>query len=313
MRNLNLDQLHALAEVVALGSFSAAARRLNLSQPAVSLQIRELETRLGVRLIDRIGKRAFATAVGQDVVAHAQRLMDEAERTLATARRHREGALGRVTVGAGYTSLVHLLPPVIRSLRERHPGLELVVTTGTTTRVIELMQENRVELGIVTLPVDPRAFRITPLREGQMFAVFPASYPVIPSRATPAFLADHPVVLELGRAHHTRASRGWFADAGIDVRPVMELDNAEAVKMVVAAGLGVSVLPEEEVEGAAARPDIVARPLDPPLTRTLVLIERHDRPDNPALAIVRSAMLSLARPARSQPTRKHAQGKTRRR
>src|SRR5215510_16294782 len=106
MRGVNTDHLRALAEVVAQGSFTRAAKTLNLAQPTISLQIRELETRLGVRLIDRIGKRAFATAAGQDVVAHAHRLMAEAERTLATARRHREGALGRVTVGAGYTSLV---------------------------------------------------------------------------------------------------------------------------------------------------------------------------------------------------------------
>jgi DNA-binding transcriptional LysR family regulator len=295
MRHLSLDQMHALVEVAQQGSFSAAARKLNLTQPAVSLQIRELEARLGVRLIDRIGKRAIATAAGRDLIGHAQRLMAEAEHTLATARRHREGWLGRVSVGAGYTSLVRLLPPVIRGLREQHPGLELVVTTGTTARVVELMQENRIELGIVTLPVDPRAFRITPLRDGQMYAVFAASNPAIPKVVTPAALAEHPIILELGRANHTQLSRGWFANAGIEVRPVMELDNAEAVKMVVAAGLGVSILPEEEIDGSAARADIVARPLDPPLTRSLVLIERHERPDNPALAIVRAAMLTLAR------------------
>ena len=65
MRSLNLDQLRALGEVVRLGSFSAAARKLNLSQPAVSLQIRELESRVGVRLVERMGKRAYATEAGR--------------------------------------------------------------------------------------------------------------------------------------------------------------------------------------------------------------------------------------------------------
>src|ERR1700748_2374116 len=75
MRSLNLDQLRTLATVASLGSFSAAARELNLTPPAVSLQSRELEQRLGVRLIDRQGNSARATAAGQDLIAHADRLL----------------------------------------------------------------------------------------------------------------------------------------------------------------------------------------------------------------------------------------------
>ena len=72
MRGVNPDHLRALAEVVAQGSFTRAAKRLNLAQPTVSLQIRELETRLGVRLVDRLGKRAFATAAGRELIEHAR-------------------------------------------------------------------------------------------------------------------------------------------------------------------------------------------------------------------------------------------------
>ena len=74
MRSLNPDHLRALTEVVAQGSFTQAAKRLNLAQPTISLQIRELETRLGVQLVDRLGKRAFATAAGRDLIEHAQRI-----------------------------------------------------------------------------------------------------------------------------------------------------------------------------------------------------------------------------------------------
>ena len=78
MRSLNLDQLRALLEVVEFGSFSAAARRLNLTQPAISLQIRELERRFGVRLIERLGKQAHATAPGRALVEAAQRIFQNA-------------------------------------------------------------------------------------------------------------------------------------------------------------------------------------------------------------------------------------------
>lgn len=319
MRNLSLDQLRALLEVVGHGSFSAAARRLNLSQPAVSLQIRELETRLGVPLIERIGKRALATSAGRDIVAHAQRLVAESERTIATALRHREGRLGRVTIGTGYTAITHQLPPVLRSLRERHPDLELRVTTGTTERIVELMHDHVVELGLVTLPVDRRDFRITPVRDSDMVAIFPASHRNIPNPATPAHMAQHPVILEIGRANHNRLTRAWFAAAGIDIKPVMELDNVGAIQIVVGAGLGVSIVPTEVVAGAAKSANVIARPLDPPLRRSLALIERHDKPDNPALAIVRNAILTLSEHARRPPAsgrrkaRRAARAKARRR
>ena len=80
MRGLNPDHLRAFAEVVAQASFTRAAKRLNLAQPTVSIQIRELETRLGVRLIDRLGKRAFATAAGRELLEHARRIAEENER-----------------------------------------------------------------------------------------------------------------------------------------------------------------------------------------------------------------------------------------
>src|SRR5438270_14096887 len=101
MRSLNLDQLRTLSEVLAQGSFSAAARKLNLTQPAVSLQIRELEGRCGVRLIECSGRRVVATAAGGELIAHAERIGAEAERALAAMRRHREGCVGRVRLGTG--------------------------------------------------------------------------------------------------------------------------------------------------------------------------------------------------------------------
>ncbi|MEJ0074505.1 MAG: LysR family transcriptional regulator [Alphaproteobacteria bacterium] len=87
MRSLNLDQLRTLSEVLAQGSFSAAARTLNLTQPAVSLQIRQLESRLGVKLIERFGKQAHPTAPGQDLLDHARRIFAECDAAERTMRR----------------------------------------------------------------------------------------------------------------------------------------------------------------------------------------------------------------------------------
>src|SRR5438270_270943 len=123
MRSLNLDQLRALCEVLAAGSFSAAARKLNLTQPAVSLQIRELESRLGVRLIERFGKQAHATAPGRDLVEHARKIFAECDAAERTMRRFRDAWIGRVQVGATLTALPYDPPPILRKVRRSNPGI----------------------------------------------------------------------------------------------------------------------------------------------------------------------------------------------
>jgi hypothetical protein len=103
----------ALTEVLALGSFSAAARKLNLTQPAVSLQIRELESRLGVRLIERFGKQAHATAPGRDLAHHSERIFAECDAAEQSMKRYHEGWMGRVHIGTTLTALLYELPPIL--------------------------------------------------------------------------------------------------------------------------------------------------------------------------------------------------------
>jgi len=294
MRSVNPDHLRALAEVVAQGSFTRAAKRLNLAQPTISLQIRELEIRLGVRLVDRMGKRAFATAAGRELIEHAERLAREGERLLAAMRRHRDGWLGQVRIGSSTTALIYHLPPVLARLRKEHPNIELVVTTGTTTGVVERMLRNEIDLGVVSLPINERVLDLVPLMTEPMVAIFSDRTEGLPSKVTPQYLLQHTLILEYTRAHVRALIMGWLAGDGAEVRPAMELDNLEAVRRMVAAGLGASIVPAAVVSEPHAGSDIVARPLEPALTRTLVLAQRRDKPSDPALAHVRQALLSLA-------------------
>ena len=158
MSRLSLDQLHTFSHVVELGSFSAAARRLNLTQPAVSLQIKHLESRLGVRLIERIGRRAQPTAAGRDLIGHVQRIDEAVTGALNAAAYHRDGGTGRLRLGTGATACIYLLPPVLRALRQKFPSLEIVVSTGNTPDILQSLEDNAIDLALVTLPVPGRNF-----------------------------------------------------------------------------------------------------------------------------------------------------------
>ena len=300
MRSLNPDHLRTIAEVVAQGSFTRAARRLNLAQPTVSLQVREIEARLGVRLVERLGKRAFATAAGRELIEHGKRIAEETERLLAAMRRHRDGWLGRVRVGSSTTALIYHLPPVLQALRTDHPNIELVVTTGTTSGVVERILRNEIDLGVVSLPISERLLDVVPLKREPLVAIFSARVARLPARVTPQFLLQHPLLLELARAQVRALIVDWLAAGDVEPRPAMELDNLEAVKRMVASGLGASIVPAAAISGAELDGGLAARPLKPALMRTLALVQRRDKPGDAALQVVRAALLSLKEPAARQ-------------
>jgi DNA-binding transcriptional LysR family regulator len=293
MRNLNLDQLRAFMEVVELGSFSAAAQRLNLSQPAVSVQIRELENRLAVPLIKREGKRAYPTPAGRELIDHANRIFDSTSRAMAAMRRHHDGSLGWVHVGSGPAALHYLLLPVLQRLRAEHPNLHISVSTGNTADIADQMARNVVDIGFTGLPVDPALFDATPVCAMNMVAILPAAVDDLPDVATPRDLAGRPLVVAPQRSNHALLARDWLRRAGFEMRQPMEIDNIEAIKRVVAAGLGVTIVPEVTVRDGAAG-DLAVRPLDPPLALTLGIIRRRGATSDPALDIVRNAIMTLA-------------------
>jgi len=297
MRSLNPDQLRTLVEVVEHGSFSAAARRLHLSQPAISLQVRELESRLGVKLVERIGKRAFASPAGAELIEHAKRIGAASEQAVAAMRRYKDGWMGRVRLGAGATALTYSLPPVLRTLREKYPAIELIVSTGSTTGVVERILYNRVDIGLVTLPADEKMLLVKPVLDDELVAILPpgergAGLPIAAKE-----IARYPMIMEFRRAGTARLVWDWFAAQEQPIRPAMEIDSIEAITQCVSSGLGAAIVPRVAVASA----DVVVRPLRPRLKRTLGVIQRSDKPDEPALRHVREALMGLRKPAGKSP------------
>jgi DNA-binding transcriptional LysR family regulator len=275
MNSLNLDQLQTLSLVAELGSFSAAADRLGITQPAVSLQVRQLERRLGVRLIERTGRRAQPTAAGLELLRHAGQIQQSVAQALEAIAPHRSGTLGRVRIGSGATACTCVLPRVLKRLRAKLPGLEVVVHTGNTLDVLKLVEDNQLDLALVTLPAPGRALQVTPAIEDELVAVFPSNE-TPPRRITAQFLCTQPLLLY--QSGHTRlAVDQWFAAHGCSARPVMQLDSVEAIKRLVGARLGWGVLPRMSVQGAEASKDVRVQSLSPRLSRQLGIVLRRDK------------------------------------
>lgn len=297
MRGFNLDHLQTFADVVRLGSFSAAAARLNLTQPAVSLQIRQLELKLGLKLIERVGRKATPTAAGRALLQHAGGIDAAVNAALEDVAQHGRNVTGRVRIGIGATACIHILPPILSDLRKRFPQLDLMVTTGNAPEILRAIEENSLDLGLVTLPPNSknlgRALDVTPLIDDDFVAIAPKAMK-LPDPVTPAALMAQPLVIPEPGGHTRSLIDGWFASAGLTPKAGMELDSVEAIKQLVGAGLGCSVLPGMALATPEARRGLEVRALKPKLSRQLALVLRRDKPLSRGLRETIAALRALA-------------------
>ncbi len=151
MRRLNLNHLHTFSLVIAHGSFSAAAEHLH----------RQLEEQLNLQLIERVGKRLKPTSAGDTLLAHIARIDAVVEDALQDLSSHASGVAGKIAIGTGATACIHLLPPLLRALRRDFPELDVRVSTGNTDSILKAVEENRLDLALVTLPASGRSLYIT--------------------------------------------------------------------------------------------------------------------------------------------------------
>ena len=276
MKSLNLDYLHSFLVVIESGSFSAAAERLHLSQPAVSLQVRQLEKSLKAPLIERVGRTTKPTAAGAALLAHAGQVNAAVDLAVDAVARQASGAAGRIRLGTGATACIFLLPPILRELRTSLPALEITVTTGNTPEIAKAVEDNVIDIGLVTMPVSGRSFEIIPVLKDEFVLIAPCDMP-LPARITPAVLATRPVVLFEPGGNTRRIADQWLARGAVSLKPLMSLGSVEAIKEMVRAGLGCAILPGMAVSAAAKPRDLIVRSLSPRLYRRLAVVVRRDK------------------------------------
>lgn len=293
MKNLKLDQLRTFAAVIDLGGFSSAAERMGLTQPAVSLQVRQLEERVGVKLIERTGRTLQPTAAGSELLVHAARVEAEVAAAAEAMTRFLDDGAGRVRLGTGATACIHMLPPVLRRLRRALPRLEIVVAIDETPETVRAVEENAIDIGFVSLPATAgRSLVIEDVVDDELVAVSS------PEAATaedpsPEALAALPLILYENRGSCRRQVDSWFAGAGITPKPAMSLGNVEAIKAMVRVGLGHAVLPASAVRSTGGGEGLVYRSLRPRLFLSLATVVRRDKRLTRALRETLSALRAL--------------------
>jgi len=277
MTTLNLGYLATFRLAIQRGSFSAAADLLGISQPAVSLQIRQLEQFLQTRLVERTGRGIKATDAGQALLAHGERIQQAVDDAIRSVSAFSHDVSGTITLGTGATACIHLLPPLLEQLRRDFPLLSVGVTTGNTLDIVRAIEENRLDMGLVTLPVSSRALEVMPVMDEEFVFIASREQQDAFRDFTPQALHAQPLIaFESGSG--TRALiDGWFAGSGLTIAPVMQLGSIEAIKRMVRAGLGYSIVPRMAVKEDADREGLCVMSLTPVLQRQLAVVMRQDK------------------------------------
>ncbi len=272
MRELNLDRLRTLVTIADLGSFAEAARVLHLAAPTVSLHMADLEAQVGAPLLLRKRGEVRATGVGEALVERARRLLADADETLAMVQRQVQGLAGRVRLGASTGAIAHLLPQALEVLGQQHPDIDVQVAVLTSHDTMARLAGGTLDVGLVALPQSTtvQGVLVEPWRRDPVMAFVPAKWPA-PTRATPHWLAGQPLILNDGGTSLSRLTGEWFALAGEQPTARIELNYNDAIKSLVAAGYGATLLPHEAAVATPPDPRIRMLALRPALWRPLGL------------------------------------------
>jgi DNA-binding transcriptional LysR family regulator len=269
---LDIRRMKVLREVAARGSFSAAAESLNFTQSAVSQHIAALERETGTQLVERFSRGVRLTEAGTVLVTHADAILarlDSAEEDLAAIAGLRGGRLRLVCFQSAGATVV---PRAVATFHGRHPDVELSLREAEPDRAAVLLKSGEVDLALVydhpaTMLVPE--LELTHLLDDTYDALLPAGHPLSERRRlSMADLADEPWIVSTGTCGCRQITESTCRDAGFDPKVAFEADETLAAQALVAAGVGVTLLPRMAL--TALHPGTAPRALkDAPVRRVL--------------------------------------------
>lgn len=292
---VTLKQMRAFILTVENRSVSSAARVLGVSQSAVSQQLQELERTLHVKLLERAGIRLLPTSAGRALIEPIRRALSAVDLIEPAIAELRNPDFRTVRLGTGATACIHFLPEPLSLTRAQIPNLQILVVTGNSDDIVSAIEDGSLDVGLVTgggVRQTPMV-HIEDLLPEDLVGIVPKSMAHrVPEMLRPRDLAELPLIL-FDPAGQTRSViDSWFKRDGIKPVAAMELGSIEAIKTVVGAGLGASLIPRLAIDPAEG--NVVYRRTLQPIQRQLCLVMRADKVLNVALRTVLSNLRAAA-------------------
>jgi DNA-binding transcriptional LysR family regulator len=289
---MDFAALQAFLEVARTGSFSAAAATLYLTQPAVSKRIAALESELAVALFDRVGRKVALTEAGRLLLPRARQLVNEAADLKRLVTDLSGEIAGPLVMATSHHVGLRRLPAVIRTYVRAHPRVELDIRFMDSEAACRAVLSGEVQLAVVTLPPDgePGSLSLTPVWHDPLAFMAAPDHPICRLESLDLVsLSAYPAILP-GPATYTRQILDdAMQRVDAKVRVSMSTNYLETLKMLVAAGLGWSLLPESMVDGSVTALDVAG----PALSRELgIVTHRRRSPSNAERAMIEACLAS---------------------
>jgi len=279
---MTLSQLRTFCTVARLNSFSRAAEKLHLTQPAISAQVVALEDFLKVQLFERLGKKISLSEAGRIVLTAAEEILARLQGLDQELSDLREMKSGRLAIGASQVVGVYLLPELLANFHNEFPGIALDVRVEPTRQIVGMLLEGVVDVGIVGegAHIADERIAMKPVLRDELVLVVPSNHIFAQMKSVrPASLVQMPFVLPRRDSASAESVLEQLAAEGIRPQSVMELGNIGAVKRAVEAGLGISIVSRLAVAHELKDGRLKSVPLEGmTLERPISLCWHHDKP-----------------------------------
>ncbi|WP_324779652.1 LysR family transcriptional regulator [Thiobacillus sedimenti] len=300
MRRLTLRQFRIFEAVARNLSFSRAAAELHLSQPAVSMQVRGIETILGMPLTEQVGRRIHLTDAGREVLHASQAItarLDDLQHNLAQLKSVDSGSL-RLAV----TSTVNAVATgILVRFRGRYPGVAVHLGVSNRAEVLELLASNRIDLAIMGQVPEGLELSATRFMDNPLVVIAPPDHPLARKRrVTLEQVAAEPFLVREAGSGTRGAMERFFAARGLEIRSSMEMSSNEAIRQAVQAGLGLGILSLQTLELELALKRLAVLKVEGfPIMRHWYVVHRADKRLSPVAQAFKEFVLALPRVPRS--------------
>ena len=316
--NITIRQIQSFLNVADLGSFTRAAEKMHTTQPALSQQVRDLETELGIRLFDRTTRRVELTEGGAEFRNIAAKIIEDLESASRNAHELAERKRGRVIVAVPPLLAAAVVPRAIADFRKKYPGIEVRLIEARTDQIVDNVRSGQVDCGLGTFHAGEEGISSTLLARDSLMVFCTSNHPLAQQQAVNWRELDGLPLITLTRDSGIRLLvEVGFETARIRLVPAYEIGQVTTALAMVEAGLGIAVLPTYAWAGARAM-KISATALIPGIARDITMITRTGRSIAPAVSafarfLARYTNVSVpggaAAAARSPSARKPVRGK----
>ncbi len=240
---MEIRQLKAFLAIAEAKTFTAGARRVNVTQAAISMQIKQLEDEVGLPLFVRTPRRVIVTEAGEHLIGRARRILREHDTALAEIAELGGVEHGRLRIGSASAEFAtQQLPHILQGLREKFPNSELGVTSGTSQTLIEKIQHGEIDIAFVSFPVDAPNIQTDLLFSDEIVAIAHPGHSLANERyISAATLAGEKLILGERGGNTRRMIDDFFHAANVRPNIVMELSRQEAINQMVENNLGVGI------------------------------------------------------------------------